>query len=209
MKQDLLPISMDIEASGLDKVRCGIWQIGAVDLNTMEEFLQECRIDDKDEILTPPDADKPVLEVIGKTEEQLRDKQKQPQKKLIQNFFDWVKQKSLMNFLCQNPAWDIGILEIKSRKYGLRIPYNYRSFDLHTTAQNKYEDLRGKILTKDMHSDMGLSNILKLCGMKDERKAHNALEDAKLTAECYFRLRYGKNLFPRYSQYKIPKGLIK
>ena len=31
------PIVMDIETSGLDLVKCGIWQIGAIDLNTMEK----------------------------------------------------------------------------------------------------------------------------------------------------------------------------
>ena len=35
------PIVMDIETSGLDKVKCGIWQIGAIDLNDNEEFLRE------------------------------------------------------------------------------------------------------------------------------------------------------------------------
>ena len=56
---------------------------------------------------------------------------------------------------------------------------------------------------------MGLKNILTFCGMQDNRKVHNALEDAKLTAECFSRLVYGKNLFPEYAQFKIPMGLKK
>ncbi len=68
---------------------------------------------------------------------------------------------------------------------------------------------------------MGLRNILKLCGIEDERrsvredkisregKPHNALEDAKLTAECFSRLVYGKNLFPEYAKFKIPGELTK
>ena len=32
-------ILLDIETSGLKFNECGIWQIGAIDLNTKEEFL--------------------------------------------------------------------------------------------------------------------------------------------------------------------------
>ena len=81
------PIVMDIESSGLDKVKCGIWQIGAIDLNDNEEFLEESRIDDEDFV------EEDALKVIGKTEEELRDKNKQSQEKLIMNFFDWIKKR--------------------------------------------------------------------------------------------------------------------
>ena len=40
-----------------------------------------------------------------------------------------------------------------------------------------------------------------------EGNPHNALEDSKLTAECFSRLLYGKNVFPKYSQFKIPRYL--
>ena len=68
------PIVLDLETSGLDKVNCGIWQIGAIDLNNQEEFLEEGRIDDEDV------AQEGALRVIGKTEEELRDKNKRSQK---------------------------------------------------------------------------------------------------------------------------------
>ena len=77
------------------------------------------------------------------------------------------------------------------------------------------------MIDKD-HSDMGLNNVLKFCGMEDPRrrighdgkrikegKAHNALEDAKLEAECFFRLIYGKNLLPEFKQFPIPDYLKK
>ena len=74
-------IVLDIETSGLDNVKCGIWQIGAIDLDTHEEFLEEARINDEDLILDSKVA-KPVLEVIGKKEENLRDNTKQSQKQI-------------------------------------------------------------------------------------------------------------------------------
>jgi len=207
MTNQLLPIVLDIETSGIDKIRCGIWQIGAVDLVTGEEFLEEARLDDDDEIINL--AKKPVLEVIGKTEEELRDKNKQSQKELLESFFKWVESRKMKNFLCQNPQFDVAFLDVKARKYGLKIPFHYRCFDLHNIAQTRYHDLNGKFLVNENHSDMSLTNILKFCGMEDNRKAHNALEDAKLTAECFSRLIYGKNLFPEYAKYPIPEVLKK
>jgi len=38
-------------------------------------------------------------------------------------------------------------------------------------------------------------------------RPHNALEDAKLTAECFSRIVYGKNLFSEYNQFKMPLHL--
>jgi len=210
---NFMPIVLDIEASGLEKVKCGIWQIGAIDLNNPNEcFIEEARIDNEDIISVV--GKKPALEVIGKTEEELRDKNKQSQKQLLENFFKWVKERPMKNFLCQNPQFDVAFLEIKAMKYGLKMPFHFRSFDLHNIAQIRFFDLNGKFLVKeddekDIHSDMGLTNIIKLCGMEDNRKAHNALEDCKLTGECFSRLMFGKNLFPEYAQFEIPEVLRK
>ncbi len=184
-------IVLDIETSGLDKVKCGIWQIGAIDLDTGEEFFEEGRIDDEDEVLNL--TNKSVFEVIGKTEEELRDKNKQSQKELLDNFFKWVENRKIKNFICQNPQFDVAFLEVKSRKYGLKIPFHYRSFDLHSIAQTRYYDEHGKYSLEADHSDMGLKNILEMCGSKDERGKHNALEDARLTAECFKKLKEKKN----------------
>ena len=203
MSEQLLPIVVDIETSGGGVAEHGIWQIGAVDLNTMEEFLDESRIDDEDKVLEE------ALKITGKTEEELRDKNKQSQKELIKKFFTWIGERNIKTFLCQNPQFDVSFLEIKSKKYGLNIPFHYRSFDLHNVAQTKYYNLHGKFLIDKDHSDMGLTNALKLCGMEDNRESHNALEDAKLTAECFSRLMFGKNLFSEFNKFEIPQELKK
>ena len=80
---------------------------------------------------------------------------------------------------------------------------------MHSFAQRKYFDLHGNFLIKERHSDMGLSKILQLCGMKDERKSHNALEDCKLTGECFSRIVYGKGLLEEFKNFEIPKYLKK
>tara|TARA_Y100000310_G_scaffold79677_1_gene76342 strand:- start:201 stop:854 length:654 start_codon:yes stop_codon:yes gene_type:complete len=215
------PIVMDIESSGLDKTNCGIWQIGAIDLNDKEEFLEEARIDDEDFV------EEGALKVIGKTEEELRDKNKQSQRELLENFFKWVKTKTMRNMICQNPQFDISFLEIKANKYGLKKTFQFRAFDLHTVAQTIYFGLNNKFhvrkneVMSQIESDMDLKNILEFCGVPDNRvhiisgkivsegNPHNALEDCKLEGECFSRLMYGKNLFQEYEKFEIPERLKK
>ncbi|MEN7982022.1 MAG: 3'-5' exonuclease [Nanoarchaeota archaeon] len=200
------PIVVDLEMSGIDFVKCGIWQIGAIDLETKEEFFDECRIDDEDKYLDG--GDKPLIEVIGKTEEELRDSNKQSQKELLEKFFNWVKTRKMKTLVCQNPTFDIGFLWTKSKKYRLEIPFHHRSFDTHSIAHTKYFEMKKEFLIEDKDfSELGLKNILKMCGMEDNRKAHNALEDAKLTAECFSRLMFGEKLLKEYSEFEIPEEL--
>ena len=187
-------IALDIETSGLDMEKCGIFQIGALEIESNKEFFEEARIDESDLILDQ------ALEITGKSENDLRDKNKQGQKQMLEKFFKFVENCKIKNFLCQNPQFDIPRIEVKAKKYGLKTPFHYRAFDLHSIAQAVYYKNHGKYLFKDGKSDLGLSNILKLVGKEDERiimkdgkiikqgKAHNALEDAKLITECFKKL---------------------
>jgi len=196
-------IVVDLEMSGLNIEKCGIWQIGAVDMNASENtFLQEGRLDEGDVV------EAGALKVIGKTEAQLRDKTKQSQKQLLENFFDWCREVKAKTMIAQHPQADFAFLETKAWKYGLDFPLGHRALDLHSITQAKYFQLNGEFLLKQDSSEMGLGNTLKLVGMSDPRKAHNALEDAKLTAECFSRIVYGKSLLEEYFQFKIPKYLL-
>jgi DNA polymerase III epsilon subunit-like protein len=212
-------IVFDIEMSGLNLEKSGIWQIGAIDLLTKEEFLDESRIDDEDEITEE------ALKIIGKSEEELRDKKKQSQKELLEKFLAWLKGRKETNFICQNPQFDISFIFLRAQRYGIKENIHFRAFDLHTIAQIKYKEINNEFSLKekngDIYSDMNLSKILSFCGLEDKRRLihegeiiqegtpHNALEDCKLEGECYYRLIHGKNLFPEFSQYKIPEELRK
>lgn len=217
MSEQILPIVLDLEASGADLVKCGVWQIGAVDLNTMEEFIDEARIDDED--IVKEDA----LKVIGKTEEELRDSSKQSQKELIEKFLNWAKGRKMKNIVCHHPQFDFSGIEIKKNKYGLGKVLDYKAFDTHSIAQTKFFELNNKFLIDEENhkSDMGLHEVLELCGLPDKRKiiydgevkqegeAHNALEDAKMTGECFMRLMFGKNIFPEFEKFEVPEVLRK
>lgn len=212
-------IVLDIETSGLYPEKNGIWQIGAIELdNPKNQFLQESHIDEDEEVRQQ------ALNVIGKIESQLRDKTKQSQKELLQNFFKWVEKAKMKNCLCQNPQFDLVFISQKARKYNLEFPIHYRAFDLHSIAAIKYHQINKKwLLSENLQcSGMGLSKVLEFCGIQDHRIStdvktgailrpgvpHNALEDAKLTAECFSRIVYGKELLPEFKSQPIPKYLL-
>jgi len=210
-------IVLDIETSGMSISRSGVWQIAALDLISKDEFIDEARLDENDEITDE------ALEITGKTEEELRDENKQSQKELIQKFFYWLRNKKEKNFICQNPQFDIAWVSFRCEKYGIKKEYPYRAFDLHTIAQLKHSQIHGSFLLKEIKgeikSDMNLPNILKFCGIPDERmyirdgkviqegKPHDALEDCKLEGECFSRLVYGRNLFQEFKKFPVPNYL--
>ncbi|MBU1160012.1 hypothetical protein KKD04_02430, partial [Patescibacteria group bacterium] len=154
---------VDIETSGVDYINSGIWQIGAIDILTKEEFFQESRIDEGDLV------SKEALLIIGKTENQLRDLIKQSQKQLLINFFKWYSKRKNKIFIAQNPQFDLVFLDIKAKKYGLKSPFGYRAFDLHSIGALRYMQINGKFLVEKEISGMRLSRIIQFCGLNDPR----------------------------------------
>ena len=214
-------IVLDIETSGFDTGRCGIWQIGALEFeNPDNSFLDECRLDSEDKI------EEGALIVTGKTREDLLDAKKQAQKSLVSGFLDWARGIPEKIYAGHNVGWDLSFIQNRCFKYGLEkksgeaIGQSARVFDLHTIAQNDYARKKGHFYLKpDGTSAMSLPEVLKYCGIKDPRiqlngtevvkqgTAHSALEDVRLEAECFSRILYGRVLFPEYAQFEIPKYL--
>jgi DNA polymerase III epsilon subunit-like protein len=192
-------IVLDIEASGLDTGKCGIWQIGALEYENQEnQFLEEAKLDNEDEVWEE------ALVLTEKTEQDLRDKNKQTQKQLIENFLNWAKTCEEKTIAGHNVGWDIAFIQNKIFKYGLREIYKKiigpRTIDLHTIASLEYLKERGEFDTKNGKSSMNLKVILEFCGLNDKRKimqdgevieegeAHDALDDVKLETECLNKL---------------------
>lgn len=207
-------IAADLEMSGLDPLKNGIWQIGALDSeNPSNTFLEESRIDDDEEI------QQEALKVIGKTEEELRDKNKQSQKQLLENFFKWTQTVKVQNLLGQSVQADFMFLLVKASKHGLKVPFHHRIFETHSIAALKYLQVNKKLSIEKGHSGLNLTEILKFCGLEDNRrhvkegqivkegKPHNALEDSKMSAECFSRLMYGKNLLEEFKEFPVPDYL--
>ena len=122
--------------------------------------------------------------------------------------------------ICHNPQFDYSFLKIKAKKYSLDFPFPYKCFDLHSIAAIKYYEINGRFfINEDNESGMNSSAIFEFCGIPDQRirlkkgeiakegTPHNGLEDAKIEAECFYRLIYGKNLLPEFEQFSIPPYL--
>ncbi len=211
-------IVLDIETSGLG-ARMGIWQIGAIELENLQNyFLQEARIDDGDLV------EEGALKVTGKTERELRDISKQSQNQLIINYLDWFERLHNRIICGWNVGWDVTKIEDKCISYDLQARFidvhGIRIIDLQTLAQEKYLELYKKYLLKENGANaMSLPKALEFCGIIDERievrgpsimkegRPHDALGDCRLEAEIFFRLKYGRNLFPEFSKFEIPEYL--
>ncbi len=210
-------IIVDIETSGnFDPVKNGIWQIGAVEFeNPSNVFLQEGRIDDEDAV------EEGAIKVTGKTEAEMRDRNKQSQKELLKNFFGWVEKIKDKTLVAHNTPFDYGFLIMKATKYNLKFPFSHRTLDLHPIAFLKYFQIKNILPIEEGKSIMNLPKVIEFCGMKDERiqlkgneiikegKPHNALEDAKVEAECLSRILYGKVLFEEFVAFSVPEKLKK
>ena len=199
-------IVLDIETTGLDSLKNGIVSIGAVSFNNPNEiFYEECRIDSDDVI------DEEALKINGFTKEQITDKNKQSQSELINNFYFWLGKQDNRILAGHNIGFfDLNFIKAKVIKYNIIIKSRHRSIDLCSVAQTKYFEIYKDFLIDDFKENaMNLPNILKFCGLKDNRNKHNALEDAKLAAECFSRLFNGRILFNEYEKYPVPNYLMK
>ena len=83
-------------------------------------------------------------------------------------------------------------------KEGFFWPFGHRYVDSHAVAYEHFARAGKIILKKEGTSDINLDKILEFLGIEVRGATHNALEDAKLTAEILSRFIYGKNLLPQY-----------
>lgn len=190
-------IIIDIETTGLNYWENGILSIGALCFdNPKKQFYGECKLDE-DDVITEE-----ALKINGFSIEEIKSEKKQTQKELIKGFFEWLEKQDIRILAGHNVGFfDLNFIKTKAKKYNLNIKTRYRSLDLCSVAQTIYFKIHGKFLLDDYKENaMSLPEVLRFCGIKDERieirngklikqgKKHNALEDCKLEAECFSRL---------------------
>jgi DNA polymerase III epsilon subunit-like protein len=211
-------IIINIETTGLNFWENAILSIGALCFNSPEEqFYGECRVDEND-IITED-----ALKINGFTREEITSKEKQTQKELIKKFLEWFDKQETRILAGHNVGFfDLNFIKTKAKKYNIPLKIRYRSLDLCSVAQTIYFQINKKFLLDDYKENaMNLSEVLKFCGIKDERieirdgklinqgKKHNALEDCRLEAECFSRLLCNKGMFKEYNEFSIPNYLKK
>lgn len=196
-------IVLDIEASGLNPQKHSILSIGAVDFNNPKnQFYEECRLWDGAEV------DPTALEVCGFSGQQIRDQKKKTVKQILAKFINWVKKIPDQTIAGQNPnTLDIPILIASLAREGIDWAPGYRTVDLHSIA---YYHMLHRGLTpplKDKCTALNLDAILEYVGLPTEPKPHHGLTGAKMEAEAFSRLLYGKPLLKEYLKYLVPEYL--
>ena len=195
---------IDMEATGLDFKKNSIVSIGAVDFEKPErQFYEECRVFDGAEI------DPGGLAVNGFTEEECLDPSKKSLNEVMQLFYTWVKESEGDKILAgQNAYYDRDILNESFKRAGIEFQFHYRIVELHSVA---YFDFIKKGATppiKNEVSALNMDKILDYVGLFQEPRPHNALVGAKMEAEAFSRIFYGKNLLEEYKEHKIPKSFL-
>ena len=196
-------IVVDLETTGLDAQKNSIASIGAVDfLDPSNVFYVECRIEEGAII------SEESLKITGFTPESLRDKRRPSVKTVTQDFFWWCKKATARVLSGENPWLDASFLRKSSATYAIEWPFGHRLVDLHSICYAHYLSWGLPIPYERQGDGLGLDQIIEYLGIKADRKLHNALADAKLEAEAFSRIIYGRPLFKEYTQYPIPDAVI-
>lgn len=200
-------IVVDIETTGVDYTKNSIVSIGALDfLNPENQFYTECRIWDGAEITAK------ALEINGFSEAQVKDKTKMPLEEAIKQFLIWtgkIKEPHDLTIAGENPRFDADFLRTSAERYRIGWPLSHRTIDLHTESYNHMVKRGIKIpLNKSRCSDIKLDTTLKYVGLPEEPMPHHALRGAKMEAEAFSRLIYGKYLLEEFKNFPRPACLI-
>lgn len=190
-------IVLDMEMTGVDPQKNAIVSIGAVEFeNPSNQFYGECRPWDGAEITDE------ALKINGFTRVQLASQPKSHME-LIQEFLTWTKPIKNKTIAGHNIWFDTIFLKAALQKEGMLTksffwPFGHRYVDSHTLAYEHFAREKKLILKPEGTSAINLDKILEFLGIQVRGGAHNALEDAQLTAEVLSRLIYGKPLLEKY-----------
>jgi DNA polymerase-3 subunit epsilon len=202
LDEKIIMIVIDTETSGLDPDKYSLLSIGAIDFeDPARRFYEECHIFDG--ALVSREA----LTINGFTDEGIRDSSKMSDAELVKKFISWASASSDTTFAGENPAFDRDFMKKTAQRHGIEWKFAHRTVDLHSIAYGYIQGQGRELPMKNGHTGQDLGATLRLVGMSDTRKAHNALEDALLEAEAFSRLMYKRGLLPEYTEFEVPKDL--
>lgn len=192
-------IVVDVETTGVDPQRHSIASIGAVDFRApAEQFYTACR---------PFDGaafDGASLAVNGFTPEELADPSLPTLEEALRRFFAWAVPRSGPALAGHNTHFDHGFLQAGARRFRLAWPFGFRVIDLHSVAWTR--------MVQTGHVPPGgtirSSVVFAYAGLPEEPKPHHGLTGAKMEAEAFSRLLYGKPLLDEYASHAVPGHLL-
>lgn len=170
MKTNLL--ALDIETGGLDAQKNSILSLGAVDIDTGEEFYIECRNQ------IGRTLDEFALKVNGFTEEQANDPNKVLPHYAYEMLVNWVEEKGLGKLLVGEnlPSFDVQFLKDAQKNSAKAWIFGHRYLDLGSVAYLKFK------------KRIKMDEISVALGLGVESQPHNALTGARLTRDIIVKL---------------------
>ncbi len=195
-------IVVDVETTGVNFSRNSIVSIGAVDFFKPEnQFYEECRIWEGAEI------SEEALKINGFTKEQITNPDKQSLEEAVKKFINWAENIKDKTFAGENPSFDRDFLKNSISRCGINYLVGHRTIDLHSLCYSNY--LKRKLIPpmKNGRTDLNTNKILQYVGLPEEPNPHNALTGAKMEAEAFSRLIYGRGLLKEFEKFQIPDYL--
>jgi DNA polymerase III epsilon subunit-like protein len=196
-------IIVDVETTGLNPEIHSILSIGAVDFsNPSNQFYEECRIWHGAEI--KPEA----LAVNGFTEEEARSPGKKPLRKIMKEFVLWITQIHDRTLAGENPSFDRDFLANSIERSDLDFRLGHRMVDLHSLSYIHHLHCGIPVPLKNGRTDLDCNKTFAYAGLPEKSVPHHALDVcAKMEAEAFSRLIYGKILFEEFRKYSIPEHI--
>lgn len=197
-------IIVDVETTGLDCRKHSIVSIGAVDfMRPDNQFYQECRIVEGAVIETK------ALAVNGFTVENIRDPGKPTLEQTITSFLAWMETCCARTIAGENPSFDRDFLRASAERYRIYPRLGVRTIDLHTVCYTHYMSRGLEPPMKNRYTAVSADSALTYVGLPEEPRPHHALTGAKMEAEAFSRLIYGKCLLQDYERYPVPEHVLR
>ncbi len=188
-------IVVDVETTGLDPRKHSIVSIGALDFDKpVSIFYRECRI------WNGADITEQALRINGFSRVKVTTNENSLEL-IISRFLKWtddVKDKTLAGM---NPAFDRDFLKQSAEMYGKDWNLGYRTVDLHSICYANYmkSGIKGTLTSDDIFVYVGLTQ---------EPMPHHALTGAKMEAEAFSRMIYGRSLVEDFENIPVPSYLL-
>lgn len=196
-------IIVDVETSGVNPKMNSIVSIGAVDfLDPENQFYGECRVWDGAE------TTEIALKISGFTIEQLRDPENKSVEELVSEFAEWMEPIENKTLAGQNPTFDRDFLNASAKRARLKMLFWRRAIDLHAICYTHMLGRRLDVPIDQQRSAITSDIAFNYVGLPKEPRPHNALTGAKMEAESFSRLIYGKSLLKEFETYAVPRYLL-
>lgn len=196
-------IVLDVETSGLSPENNSIMSVGAVDFsNPTRQFYEECRVWDNAQVSLG------ALHVNGFKMEDAYDPNKKTLNKVMNLFQEWTRNIEDITIAGENPDFDRNFLSSSFVKAGLEWCFGHRVIDLHSLSYAHMCKKGANLPLNKNRIGISLDVTLNYVGLPSEPKPHNALTGAKMEAEAFSRIIYGKLLLDEFKKYGVPEYLI-